>query len=164
MKKDRCILVAVIVLIILNVFSWGLLWQSNGNSRMTPSAKEGSDMIRRERLLLGKLDFNESQKRQVKKLKESHIQEIRQLQEAHRALRESYVTMAMSPDYNPQRADSLFKKMSKINGEMQQRTWIHFRNIYEICDKKQKIEFRNLMLRLNKLQSSKKHPPLSRPR
>jgi hypothetical protein len=160
MKRDKYIFIAVIVLILLNVASWGLIWRSNDNHIDPPFREKAPDVFRAEQFLSKKLNFNELQKNELSVSRKEHLIEIRKLRQAHRNLRETYIRMAMSPDYNSQRIDSLFSEMAKINGEMQRSTWNHFRNIYEICNDQQRKEFRRFMLRMNKLQDRVKRPPL----
>jgi hypothetical protein len=163
MKKDRLILVALIVLVLLNLTSWGLYWFSTREHMMPPPRKEEPGVLRSERLLSRKLNFSESQENELKKLQKKHFREMQNLQQRHHMVRKEFVKMAMGSSYDSLMADSLFQVMTIVNGEMQKKTWLHFRDIYELCDKTQKNEFRRIMLRLNKLNSRRKFPPLSRP-
>lgn len=160
MKKDKLILVAVIVLVLLNIASWGLLWQSNRDRRMPSPREEKPGVFQSERFLSRKLNFSETQKRELTELQEHHFREMRGLQKRHRLIRQAFVKVAMDSGFDPQKADSLLREMTIINGEMQKKTWFHFRDIYELCNKNQKKEFRRLMLRLNKLRSRKNPPSL----
>ncbi|PWD99430.1 Spy/CpxP family protein refolding chaperone [Marinilabilia rubra] len=163
MKNDKLIIVALIVLILLNLTSWGLFWKSTANRHALPPLQEDLDVFRSQRLLSGKLNFSNEQERALKQLQKSHFQEMKDLRKRHRLVRQAFVKMAMGPSYNSEMADSLFQEMTVLNGEMQKKTWLHFRDIYQLCDKGQKKEFRSIMLRLNKLNSRKRQMPLVKP-
>ena len=158
MKKDKYIIVAVIVLIVLNLTSWGLYWHTKTDRPLPPPQQENPDIVRSERFLLRRLNFSENQEQQLEVLQSHHFEKMHRLNERHRRLREAYVRMAMGPDYDTAEADSLFREMTQINGEMQKSTWLHFRDIYQLCNKKQKKEFRRLMLRLNRLKNRNNRP------
>jgi len=157
-NKDRYILIAVIVLIVLNIFSWGLLWINDSlQKREASSPKNEAAFSRTNNFLTQKLKFSDSQVAEFRKMQKQHFTKMHKFEQQYKLLRDEYVALAVSPGYNSLAADSLFHEMGRINSLIQKANWSHFRAIYELCNENQKQEFRKLILNLNKRHKRDRH-------
>ncbi|MGQ1890045.1 Spy/CpxP family protein refolding chaperone [Thermophagus sp. OGC60D27] len=150
-NKEKYILVAVIVLIVLNIFSWGLLWHSDSPQKKEVSTpRNEASFSRTGNFLTRKLGFNDLQVQEFQKMQKKHFAQLRKYEQQYKLLRDDYVTLAVSTDFDTHKADSIFYEMGQINSKIQKANWLHFRSIYQLCDEHQKQEFRQLILKLNK--------------
>jgi hypothetical protein len=163
-NKDRYILVAVVVLIVLNIFSWGLLWTQDRPQNERPLAKKETTFSRPGNFLIKRLGFSETQIQEFEKMQKQHFTRLRKFDQKYKLLRDEYISLIISPDFESQKADSIFREMTLINGMIQKANWNHFLNIYQLCDENQKKEFRKLFTMKNKRHNKDRYSPVPRNR
>jgi Spy/CpxP family protein refolding chaperone len=160
MKRDKILFSVIAVLIVLNLFSLGMLWRNRVNKVRQKPNRESSEPNRGWGFMYKDLDFSEEQRTRVGAVQRKHIVGMRELERAHLKLRRAYLDMALSPEYNEVVGDSLIDRMALLNAQMQERTWLLFRSIYEICSPTQQEKYRSLMLDANKRYDKRATPPV----
>ncbi len=160
MKNNKILIFSIIILVVLNLFSLGMLWRTRHVTTTKMPDREVSAFTRGSRFLYKDLDFSDDQKKRVATIQRNHIAGMKELQHRHLKLRRTYLENALSPDYNTARGDSLIDQMAAVNAQMQKKTWHLFRSVYEVCTPSQQKKYRQLMIGLNRRHDKKRHPPV----
>ncbi len=160
MKREKILILVVVLLILLNLVSLGMHWRMRRVKENAKPKREQSDNTRQSRFLFKELGLSDEQKSRVAGIQRKHIVGIRELERAHLKLRREYLNLALSPEYNSARGDSLINEMAQLNAQMQKNTWLLFRNIYVLCTPDQQRKYRQLMLEVERRRDKRENMPV----
>ncbi len=148
--------IIIVLLIVLNIFSWRLWWEKPSvppkrDKDRIENDKRRSDGANR---LYEELDLSEDQKEQFETLRKEYFDKVfkinKELDDIRRHLsnKDSKIT------------DSLFEEMGSRKTLLEKETFMHFKNLREVCDEEQKAKFdtvhKRMMNRFNRWSHRKR--------
>lgn len=163
MKRDKWLILSIIILVMLNLFSLGMLWHTRVIQKPGKTLTERPAPTRGSRFLYKALDLNDEQKAKVGEIQRQHVAAMRRMEGHHQKIRRTYIDIALGPQYNSARGDSLLEKMAAINAQMQEETWGLFRRVYKEFSPVQQQKYRKLILEMNRRQAQRSRPPVPFP-
>ena len=144
---------AVIALLVLNVFTLGMLWVKSGKKHRPapPPTEQGG--------LEHMLGFSDEQTRKFEALRERHGQESHELRKEIGALRESWIERIKAHDSDPRSADSLSAEIAQRVAQIEQITFAHFQDISDLCTDEQRVKFEHTLDHMARMLLSGGGPP-----
>jgi len=153
MNKIKVLTFSVIVLVILNISM--IVFFMVIKPREFKDFRNGSRII-----ITEKLNFNEPQKEQFKKVIEKYIQKIKIYESQILNTKENLYLQLSQPQVNLKTRDSLISVLGDLQKQVETARFEHFKQIREICrTPEQKADFKALTLELAKKIGEPNPPP-----
>ncbi len=129
--------ISVIVLIILNLTTLGALWMTRTHTTLTKTVKREDT---RGKYLKEKLKLSDDQVSKFSEIKMRQKEQLDQKFNEIGQLREKLMAMMQEKDFNDS-ALVITEKIGKIQSEIEELNYEHFRSLLNICDIDQKKTF-----------------------
>ncbi|MFI0428077.1 Spy/CpxP family protein refolding chaperone [Mariniflexile sp. HMF6888] len=154
MKKNAILYTLLVFLIIVNGF---FLFNYIG----TPVFKETNEQQDPDDFIARELQFNESQMQKMHMLSREHHHKIRQIHTSLRTLKNAlFKNISVSP-LNTSEIDSISNEIGFLEKERDIATFYNLREVYNLCNEKQKERFNEIVTEaLHKVGEKKQRPPI----
>jgi hypothetical protein len=142
--KNKLIWV-VIVLIILNLLSIGMLWCSHmckGKDKWDGKDRHHKDFLSE------KLNFTEAQKTAFHKLRETHFAEIKNNKKKIHELKKELMNLPEDVVASDSSARRISNEIGSIQANMEWSRYEHFKQVYNLCDDSQKKLFKDVLMHI----------------
>ena len=150
MNKTKFLSLAVIVLVILNVFILFFMFFSKENhSRHKKMPNE---------IIIEQLNFDKKQITEYDKLIQNHRKTIRELDGSIRNTKGELYFLLSSDSISSTQKDSLVLQLATFQKEIEVTHFNHFLAIKKICKKEQLADYKNLTNEFCRLFESNKNP------
>lgn len=144
-------LIILVILVILNVFSWRIWWIYPPGKQPVLSQLMEKDKGRRNgggmRFLEDRLNLDEIQKQEFKQLRKEYFAEINGINEQIDALRKELMNHLMKEDVSLKK-DSIFKLMTHHKMKFEKATFKHFNKMRTLCNDEQKEVYDTLFVHM----------------
>lgn len=163
MGKIKLLKISVILLVLLNVCVIVFMMMTNKSSMHHFNNNEeprGMGKFRPEpkEIIIEKLNFDNTQIEQYKKLIHWHRNQISSLEDSIYMSKNELYMMLSKDEINIKKRDSLIKKLGQYQFEIETVHFKHFQDIKSICHKSQLDDFNDLTMNLAQLFSHPKGP------
>jgi len=139
MKKEKLLVVAVILLFILNLGTLGFLFLHK------PPKPPGLGPKQLDRLIVEKLSLNPDQKQAFDRLKKAHHEQMVQHDKDYKTALDNYFSLLKNETVLPAQQDSLQAVLLLIQRERTQITFQHFVDLKALCSPEQRRNFDALL-------------------
>lgn len=143
MNKQKILIIAVVVLVILNVTTLSLLWFSKPGRQHHRSRRKQPDV---DHFLKRKLDLSNEQAEIFKSIREEHFESTHDIQHSLREDRQQLSRILSSEDTALQ--NELMRKISNKNAAVERLNFRHLQNLKTVCNEEQKVKFDSVILRI----------------
>lgn len=147
-KKNRNLVITIIVLVIVNIFTLSLLWLGKPkpmNLRVDERVED--DSLRILNMLKDKLEFSNEQAEQFMGLRLEHKDKTSKLGEEIMELRKEMFDKVMYAD-NSTLSDSLLNLSLEKQSQIEKLTFEHFLKVKQICTPEQQKKLFEMMSKL----------------
>lgn len=163
MDKIKLLKISVILLVLLNISVIVFMMFSNQSNKHhfdNNEAPHGMGRFRPEprEIIIEKLNFDNNQIEQYKKLINWHRNQISSLEDSIYMSKNELYMMLSKNEININKRDSLIKKLGEHQSEIEKVHFKHFQDIKSICRKSQLDDFNDLTMNLAQLFSHPKGP------
>lgn len=137
MKNNRILTIAVVALLLANIalVLFLLTGKKNSDNRPHGGRIEPSEMMVKE------LGMTEEQKIEYKTLKEEHFKNVRPLFDSVRAAKTAFYALVKEQEVDDNILDSLSRKISARQAELDKLTFAHFRRVRNIFTPEQQLKY-----------------------
>jgi Spy/CpxP family protein refolding chaperone len=137
MKNNRILTIAVVALLLANIalVIFLLTDKSKNENRPHGNRIEPSEMMVKE------LGMTEEQKKEYKTLKEEHFKNVRPLFDSVRAAKTAFYAYVKEQEVDDNVLDSLSRKISARQTELDKLTFAHFRRVRKIFTPEQQFKY-----------------------
>ncbi len=164
MKQKHYILV-IVLLVILNVFSWRFWWvnplENQNDTESVEPKKERFKGDRREKgfhFLMKRLDLTKDQRSEFKKVRSAHFLQMKQKEQELDSLREELKKYVLNGDSTNQRM-ILYQNIAQEKYKMEVSMFEHFDSLRNLCSEQQKMTFDTILCNIvDRAGASCKHP------
>jgi len=143
--KNKLIWV-VLVLIILNLLSLGMVWCSHGCS----GSGRGGDHWKgkgkhNKEFLSDELNFTPEQKAALVKLRETHFAEVKAKKDKVHELKKELFNLPEDAASSDSAARHIADEIGKLDADLEWSRFKHFQQVYNLCDENQKKRFKDVL-------------------
>lgn len=154
MEKSKLLTITIIGLLLLNFATIGFLFLNSPNKEHHPPM----DRMRPRDMIVQKLHFDESQKKEFEKLIEWHKDEIQKYDEEIRKSKIELYDLLLNNVIDIKEKDSLIAEIIRNQKEIEAVHFKHFEDIKKLCKENQKDDFNNLSKDLARIFGPNKPP------
>ncbi|WP_142534005.1 Spy/CpxP family protein refolding chaperone [Saccharicrinis carchari] len=151
MKKKHYIII-IVALVVLNVFSWRIWWESPSRPESTPLERVKNERrSKSDRSGIGffeqRLNLSQEQKQAFGNLKQSYFSQLEQVKDSMSVVRKKLIS-SIGSEMDEETREILFDKMAKHKLKMERMTIEHFNDMRRLCSEEQKPVFDTIMVRM----------------
>lgn len=146
--KNRFTAWAIIILIVLNLFTLSVLWMTNTRRERPPKHGPHFRAHDRKDILDAELNFNDEQKEKHRTLKENHFKQMRILTEEIHKNKKDLFNRLSEPTYDSLEVKALCNKIGSLQSDLEELTFYHFNDIKSICTPEQKEKLKEVNKKL----------------
>lgn len=141
MEKTKLLTIAVIGLLLLNMGILGFLFFAPH----PPKGPEGMQQRHPEKMVIHRLQLDDTQQQAYRKLIEAHRAAMEQLRSDSRAIRKQYYGLLAESSIDNTKVDSLRQLIARNQMRIDSVNFEHFEAIKDLCNPEQKIAFNGLV-------------------
>ena len=138
--KNKLLTGLVILLLIANIATLVFFWMGMKKREPHPG-KQGSPSA----YLIEKLSFNKDQQTQYEALVKQHREQVKQLHEQTKAVKDSFFDLLQSTIVNDSLQNHLANEIAALNKQTDLITFNHFKEVRKICTPDQQKEFDKIL-------------------
>lgn len=143
MNKQRILIIAVVVLIIMNIATLSFLWFSKPNERHHRRMRKEPDV---ERYLIHKLDLSKEQAKVFKTARKKHFEKTQSVLRSLHSDRQRLTQMLS--DIDTTNRDGLLNEISVKRMEVEKLNFIHLQTLRAVCTDEQKQKFDSIIFKV----------------
>jgi len=160
MSKQRILIIAVVVLVVLNIATLSFLWMSKYDKHKHRKMKHKPDV---ENYLVRRLNLSPEQADAFKIAREQHFKQTHELQRSLHDNRKRLTELLSDTDTSQQ--NELLVNIRDQNIQIEKLNFQHLQNLRSICTDEQKLKFDSVIFKVvdkgagmrRKIRSNKKH-------
>ena len=139
MNDQKITRALILLLVVMNIGSLTMVWMSYGTSDDHPPTKPpvSTDFLKAE------LGWNEAQLAEFEQLRSTHHDKARVINEELRGLKQSMFEKVVN-DTPDEQIDEITTQIGTKQAELDRLTYLHFRDVRDICEGDQKAKFDQL--------------------
>lgn len=132
-QQKRYWIIGVIILIVLNIGSLGLLWQKNGRN-LPPRGqhKDGNAFFKRA------LNLSEQQAIDFDRIRSAHFAKGGTIHQKIRKKKEAFFNEMTSSQADTIKGQALANEIGQLEAEKEMRIFMHLQELMSVCDDEQK--------------------------
>ena len=135
--RQRLMILAIVVLLLLNLATLGAFWFFRSEKSKEYFQRKRQHRV--EKFLIDKLDFNARQSQELEQLMEGHRAGVMEIFKKIQASREMlYDSMSFVDSVE---VEQITRRIASSQAELDRATYYHFRSIREICNPDQQRKF-----------------------
>ena len=161
-QKNKILIAAVIVLIILNVVSIGTFWFGFIHPPMKGMHPFGNQPPP-EQFIEKELNLNAPQIEQFHQLRDVHLSQVKGLIDIMQKVKNEAYKELLIESPNKQKVDSLFEVSGKLQVQLEKMTFVHIAKLRTLCTKEQVPVFDRLFQDIMFKFHGHEGPPPSEP-
>jgi hypothetical protein len=136
MKKNTALYILLVFLIVINGFF--LINYLGKPSHKIPKGNQDNFIVK-------ELKFDDAQKKKFEALEEKHFKRIESIIEDEKMLKDELFDMVLNDTINASEIDSITNQIGVIITSRELETFNHFRAIQDLCNEKQKDQFKQIL-------------------
>ena len=160
MNKQRILIIAVVVLVVLNVATLSFLWMSKYDKHQHRTKKKKPHV---EQYLTRQLDLSPEQADAFKLAREVHFEQTHELQRSLHDDRKKLTELLSDTDTS--RQNELLSSIADQNTQIEKLNFQHLQNLRRICTDEQKSKFDSVIFKVidkgagmrRKMKTHKRH-------
>ncbi len=157
MERTKLLTVAVLGLLLLNMFTIGFLMVNADAFRRPESPRQNGDGPAR--LIMDRLGFNEEQRQDYQKLVAAHRGQTKVLSAQSVQLHRSYYELLLPKEPDTVRENVLSQQIAQNQRAVAKLNFEHFAQIKALCRPDQQADFTRLVGDLSRLFGHQPRPP-----
>jgi Spy/CpxP family protein refolding chaperone len=143
MNKQRILIIALVVLVLLNITTLSFLWMTKYDKHPHRSKKNKPHV---EQYLTRKLDLSTEQAKSFKLAREQHFEQTHELQRSLHDNRKKLTELLSDADTSKQ--NELFQKIANQNIQIEKLNFQHLQNLRSVCTDEQKLKFDSVIFKV----------------
>lgn len=144
-KQKRNLVITIVILVILNIITLSLLWIGRPQPNKYRPMGNNNHI---QKLLKEELGFSDEQTKHFLEIRENHIKNTKQLNEATKRIKKQMFDLALDETDQQSVSDSLLNLTLEKQKRLEKAMFQHFIDIKNLCNPEQKVKLKKLMHKL----------------